>query len=87
MGDEAKTGTPSAADVKAMFTVLLDGAKRDLLAQVKDSIYQVYANFESVDDTVVESEVVQTQTEVTILSHSQRNSVSKRKRSNPLQLM
>ena len=80
MGDEAKTGTPSAADVKAMFTKRLGGAKRDLLAQVKDSIYQVYVNFESVDDTLVESEVVQTQTEVTILSHLQRNSVLKRKR-------
>ena len=66
MGDEAKTGAPSAADVKAMFTELLDEAKRQLLAQVKDSIYQVYANFESVDDTLVESEVVQTQTEMTI---------------------
>lgn len=64
MGDEAKTGGPSAADVKAMFTELLDEAKRQLLAQVKDSIYQVYANFESVDDTLVESEVVQTQTEM-----------------------
>ena len=80
MGDEAKTGIPSAADVEVMFAELLDGAKRDLLAQVKDSIYQVYANFESVDDTVVESEVVQTQIEVTILSHLQRNSVLKRKR-------
>ena len=76
MSDEAKTATPSAADVKAMFTELLDGAKRDLLEQVKDSIY---ANFESVDDTL-ESEVVQTQTEVTILSHLQRNSMLKRKR-------
>ena len=72
MGDEAKTATPSATDVKAMFTELLDGAKRDLLEQVKDSIYQIYANFKSVDDTLVESEVVQTQTEVTILSHLQR---------------
>ena len=66
MGDEAKTGTPSAADVKAMFTELLDEAKRQLLAQGKDSIYQVYANFESVDDTLVESEVFQPQTEITI---------------------
>ena len=81
MGDEAKTATPSATDVKAMFTELLDGAKRDLLEQVKDSIYQIYANFKSVDDTLVESEVVQTQTEATILSHLQR------KRQNPLQLM
>lgn len=49
-----------------MFSDLLDGAKRDLLARVKDLIYQVYANFERVDDILVESEVVQPQTEVTI---------------------
>ena len=80
MSDEAKTATPLAADVKAMFTELLDGAKRDLLEQVKDSIYQIYANFESLDDTLVEYEVYQTQTEVIILSHLQRNSMLKRKR-------
>ena len=44
-----------------MFTELLDGAKRDILAQ--DSIDHVYADFKSVNDTLVDSEVVQLQTE------------------------
>ena len=56
MGEEAKTGALSAVDIKAMFAELLDGDKRDILTQVKDLIDQVYADFESVDDTLVESE-------------------------------
>lgn len=43
MSDETQTGAHSAADLKAMFTELLDGAKRDIFAQVKDSIDHVYA--------------------------------------------
>lgn len=58
MGEEAKTGALSAVDIKAMFAELLDGDKRDILTQVKDLIDQVYADFESVDDTLVESEIV-----------------------------
>lgn len=58
MGEEAKTGALSAVDIKAMFAELLDGDKRDILTQVKDLIDQVYADFESVDDTPVESEIV-----------------------------
>lgn len=42
MSDETQTGAPSAADLKAMFIELLDGAKRDIFAQVKDSIDHVY---------------------------------------------
>jgi len=57
MGDEAKTATPSAADVKARFIELLDGAKRDLLEQVKDSIYQIYANLPVGSDGGVKGQI------------------------------
>jgi len=46
--------------LKAMFAELLDGAKQDILAQVKESIDQVYMDFESVE---VESEDAQPGTE------------------------
>ena len=82
MGDTTKpdpsvkaghSGPPTSAEfLKAMFTESLDDAKRDILAQVKDLIDQVYvADFESVEaepegaqtspenspDTVVESKI------------------------------
>jgi len=69
MGEEAKadimdqpgrSGFPSIAELEAMFAELLDGAKQDILAQVKGSFDQVYMDFESVE---VESEDAQPGTE------------------------
>ena len=56
MDQPGRSGSPSRADLKAMFAELLDGAKKDILAQVKGSIDQVYMDFESVE---VESEDAQ----------------------------
>ena len=41
----ATSGGTSPVDLKAMFAELLNDAKRDILAQVQDSI-KVYADFE-----------------------------------------
>ena len=60
MDQPGRSGPPSTADLKAMFAELLDGAKQDILAQVKGSIDQVYMDFESVE---VESEDAQPGTE------------------------
>ena len=54
MGDEAKdkpghSALPGKADLKAMFSELLNDAKKDILAQVKESIDQVYMDFDSVE--------------------------------------
>ena len=53
MSDKEQAGssgsTPSATEFKAMFAELLDGAKRDILDTVKESIDQVYADFEYVE--------------------------------------
>ena len=38
MDQPGRSGPPSTADLKAMFAELLDGAKNDILAQVKGSI-------------------------------------------------
>ena len=35
MDQPGRSGPPSTADLKAMFAELLDGAKQDILAQVK----------------------------------------------------
>ena len=40
---------PSLSEFKAMFAELLDGTKKDILAQVQESIEQVYADFEYVE--------------------------------------
>ena len=61
MDQPGRSGSLSTADVKAMFAELLDGAKQDILAQVKGPIDQVYMDFESVE---VESENAQPDTEV-----------------------
>ena len=61
MDQPGRSGSLSTADLKAMFAELLDGAKQDILAQVKGSIDQVYMDFESVE---VESEDAQPDTEV-----------------------
>ena len=47
-----KSGATSTSEIKAMFAELLDGAKKDILAQVQESIEQVRADFgyEYVDD-------------------------------------
>jgi len=39
------SGSPSTADLKAMFAELLGGPKQDILAQVEGSIDQVYSYF------------------------------------------
>ena len=54
MGDEAKdkpghSALPGTADLKAMFSELLNDAKKDILAQAKESIDQVYMDFDSVE--------------------------------------
>ena len=53
MSDKEQAGssgsTPSAAEFKAMFAELLDGTKRDILDRVKESIDQVYTDFEYVE--------------------------------------
>ena len=43
------SGGPSLSEFKAMFAELLDGTKKDILAQVQESIEQVYADFEYVE--------------------------------------
>jgi len=60
MDQPGRSGSPSTADLKAMFGELLDGAKQDILAQVKGSIDQLYMDFERVE---VESEDAQPGTE------------------------
>ena len=60
MDQSGRSGSPSTAVLKAMFAELLDGAKKDILAQVKGSIDLVYMGFESVE---VESEDAQPGTE------------------------
>ena len=40
------SGGTSSSEIKAMFAELLDGAKKDILAQVQESIEQVRADFE-----------------------------------------
>ena len=56
MGQRGRSGSLSTADLKAMFAELLYGGKQDILTQVKESIDQVYMDFESVE---VESEDAQ----------------------------
>ena len=54
-----QSGSPATAELKAMFAELLNDTKQDILAQVKESIDQVYMDFESVE---VESEDAQPST-------------------------
>ena len=43
------SGPPATSELKAMLAKLLDGAKKDILANVQQSIDQIYADFEYVE--------------------------------------
>lgn len=50
-GDTEDPGTsdlPAIAELRAMFAELLEGAKKDILSNVQESIDQIYADFEYV---------------------------------------
>lgn len=60
-GDTEDPGTsdlPAIAELRAMFAELLEGAKKDILSNVQESIDQIYADFEYVES---ESEGAQAQ--------------------------
>lgn len=43
------SGLPAASELKTMFAELLDGAKKDILANMQESLDQIYADFEYVE--------------------------------------
>ena len=47
--DVTENPVPATSELKAMFPDLLDGAKKDILVNVKESLDQIYADFNHVE--------------------------------------